>query len=68
MIKRTNVSIKVVANIESVKDSYKIFWLFLRFGGLSDQHAEQGRQEMFAPHTGIVHALEKAQVQGQLLL
>lgn len=39
-------------------------WLFLCFGGLSEQHAEQGGQEMFAPNTGIVHEFEKAQVQG----
>ena len=42
---------------------YKL-WLFLCFGGLSEQHAEQGGQEMFAPNTGIVHEFEKAQVQG----
>jgi hypothetical protein len=42
--------------------------LFLGFGGLSDEHAEQGGQEMFTPNTGIMHELEKAQVQGQLLL
>ena len=50
-------------NVEKIADG-KRQWLFLCFGGLSEQHAEQGGQEMFAPNTGIVHEFEKAQVQG----
>ena len=44
------------------------FWLFMRFGRLGQEGIEEMFQQAFATDSGIVHELEEAQVERELLL